>query len=62
MLPQEYSNAHYATKWYFLGDLSIPIQKIPGSNEAGLVAIHPTGWTGLVAKLFQQSCGSTDYF
>ena len=28
-----------------------------GDNGAGLGATHQTGWTGLVAKLIQQSCG-----
>jgi len=29
-----------------------------GDNGAGLGASHQTGWTGLLAKLIQQSCGS----
>jgi hypothetical protein len=29
-----------------------------GDNGAGLGASHQTGWTGLVAKLIQQSGGS----
>jgi len=29
-----------------------------GENGAGIGAGHQTGWTGLVAKLIQQSCGS----
>ncbi len=31
-------------------------------NGAGLGAGHQTGWTGLVAKLIQQSCKPTDHF
>ncbi|MGA8281556.1 MAG: hypothetical protein WB853_11740, partial [Desulfobacterales bacterium] len=30
-----------------------------GDNGAGLGASHQTGWTGLVAKLIQQSGGTT---
>ena len=30
---------------------------IHGGNDAGLGASHQTGWTGLVAKLTQQSGG-----
>jgi hypothetical protein len=30
-----------------------------GDNGAGLGAAHQTGWTGLVAKLIQQSGGKT---
>lgn len=33
-----------------------------GDNGAGLGAGHQTGWTGLVAKLIQQSCGSRHHF
>jgi hypothetical protein len=32
-----------------------------GDNGAGLGAAHQTGWTGLVAKLIQQSGGMTLY-
>ncbi len=31
-----------------------------GDNGAGLGATHQTGWTGLVAKLIQQSCSAID--
>ncbi len=31
-----------------------------GDNGAGLGASHQTGWTALVAKLIQQSGGSSD--
>jgi len=31
-----------------------------GDNGAGLGASHQTGWTGLVAKLIQQSGGTLD--
>jgi hypothetical protein len=31
-----------------------------GENGAGLGAGHQTGWTGLAAKLIQQSCGSEE--
>lgn len=31
-----------------------------GDDGAGLGASHQTGWTGLVAKLIQQSGGATD--
>jgi hypothetical protein len=51
MFPKNIIDGYFGTKWYLLGGLSIPIQKIPGSNEAGLVASHQTGWTGLVSKI-----------
>jgi hypothetical protein len=31
-----------------------------GDDGAGLGASHQTGWTGLVAKLIQQSGGTTE--
>ena len=43
-------------------DLILFNEYFHGDNGAGLDARHQTGWTGLVAKLIQQSCGSMDHF
>jgi hypothetical protein len=37
-------------------DLILFNEYFHGDNGAGLGAGHQTGWTGLVAKLIQQSC------
>jgi Mannosylglycerate hydrolase MGH1-like glycoside hydrolase domain/Glycosyl hydrolase family 63 C-terminal domain len=39
-------------------DLILFYEYFHGENGAGLGAGHQTGWTGLAAKLIQQSCGS----
>ena len=39
-------------------DLILFNEYFHGDNGVGLGASHQTGWTGLVAKLIQQSCGS----
>jgi hypothetical protein len=39
-------------------DLILFNEYFHGDNGAGLGASHQTGWTGLVAKLIQQSGGS----
>jgi hypothetical protein len=41
-------------------DLILFYEYFHGENGAGLGAGHQTGWTGLVAKLIQQSCGSLE--
>jgi hypothetical protein len=41
-------------------DLILFHEYFHGDNGAGLGASHQTGWTGLVAKLIQQSGGSAD--
>jgi hypothetical protein len=41
-------------------DLILFYEYFHGENGAGLGAGHQTGWTGLVAKLIQQSCGSEE--
>ncbi len=43
-------------------DLILFYEYFQGDNGSGLGAGHQTGWTGLVAKLIQQSGGSTDDF
>ena len=43
-------------------DLILFNEYFHGDNGAGLGAGHQTGWTGLVAKLIQQSCKSTNHF
>ena len=43
-------------------DLILFNEYFHGDNGAGLGASHQTGWTGLVAKLIRQSCGSKDHF
>ena len=40
-------------------DLILFNEYFHGDNGAGLGASHQTGWTGLVAKLIQQSGGNT---
>jgi Mannosylglycerate hydrolase MGH1-like glycoside hydrolase domain/Glycosyl hydrolase family 63 C-terminal domain len=39
-------------------DLLLFFEYFHGESGAGLGAGHQTGWTGLIAKLIQQSCGS----
>ena len=41
-------------------DLLLFFEYFHGDNGSGLGASHQTGWTGLVAKLIQQSYGATD--
>lgn len=43
-------------------DLILFNEYFHGDNGAGLGAAHQTGWTGLVAKLIQQSGKSTNHF
>lgn len=43
-------------------DLILFNEYFHGDNGAGLGAGYQTGWTGLVAKLIQQLCGSKDHF
>jgi len=39
-------------------DLVLFYEYFNGDNGAGVGASHQTGWTGLVAKMLQQTCGS----
>jgi hypothetical protein len=41
-------------------DLMLFFEYFHGENGSGLGACHQTGWTGLVAKLIQQSYSGTD--
>jgi len=43
-------------------DLILFNEYFHGDNGAGIGAGHQTGWTGLVAKLIQQSCKPTNHF
>jgi hypothetical protein len=42
-------------------DLMLFFEYFHGDNGAGLGANHQTGWTGLIAKLLQQSGGGQFY-
>ena len=41
-------------------DLLLFFEYFHGDNGSGLGASHQTGWTGLVARLIQQSYGAAD--